>query len=90
LCIKSVFYWHQIEQVEVVDAPNSREHTLSGADSRVHPLRHFIARDRPLSCVLVFEVRPALVACDNVAKMGSLHSLPRAKKLTTFYDPHLP
>jgi hypothetical protein len=40
--------------------------------------------------VLVFEVEPALIACDNVAKMGSLHSIQRAKKLTAFYDPHLP
>jgi hypothetical protein len=40
--------------------------------------------------VLVFEVKSALIACDNVVKMGSLHSLQRAKKLTAFCDPHLP
>jgi hypothetical protein len=40
--------------------------------------------------VLVFEVKPALAACDNVMKMGSLHNLQRAKKLTTFCNPHLP
>jgi hypothetical protein len=40
--------------------------------------------------VLVFEVRPALVACDNVVKMGSPHRFQRGKKLTTFCDSHLP
>jgi hypothetical protein len=36
--------------------------------------------------VLAFEVKPALIASDNVAKMDSLHSL----QLTAFYDLHLP
>jgi hypothetical protein len=40
--------------------------------------------------VLAFEVKPALIACDNVAKMGSLHSLQRPKKTTAFCDHHLP
>jgi hypothetical protein len=40
--------------------------------------------------VLAFKVRPALIACDNVVKMGSLYSLQCAKKLTAFGDPHLP
>jgi hypothetical protein len=40
--------------------------------------------------VLVFEVKPALVADDNVVKMGSLHILHRVKKLTAFCGPHLP
>jgi hypothetical protein len=40
--------------------------------------------------MVVFEVKPALVACDNVVKMGSLHRLQRAKNFTVFCDPHLP
>jgi hypothetical protein len=39
--------------------------------------------------MLIFEVKPALIACDNTMEMGSLHSLQRAKKLTAFWDPHL-
>jgi hypothetical protein len=40
--------------------------------------------------VLVFEMKPVIIVCDNVVKMGSPHSLQRAKKLTAFGDPHLP
>jgi hypothetical protein len=61
--------------MEAVDAPNSREHKLVGADSRVHLLRLFIARDRPLWGVLVFEVKPTLIVCDNVVKMGSPYKM---------------
>jgi hypothetical protein len=39
--------------------------------------------------MLGFEVKPTLIACDDVAKKGLLHSLQRAKKLTVFCDPHL-
>jgi hypothetical protein len=35
------------------------------------------------------EIKPTLIACDNVAKMGLLHSVQRAKKFTAFRDPHL-
>jgi hypothetical protein len=48
LCIKYALSPHQIEQAEAVDAPNTREHKLSGDESRVNPLRHFAARDRLL------------------------------------------
>jgi hypothetical protein len=40
--------------------------------------------------MLIFEVKPALIACDTVVKMGSLHNVQREKKLTAFCDPHLP
>jgi hypothetical protein len=40
--------------------------------------------------MLAFEVKPTLIACDNVVKMGSLHSLQRVKKLTALCDLHLP
>jgi hypothetical protein len=40
--------------------------------------------------VLVFQIKPSLIACDNVAKMGLLHSLQRVKKLTAFCDLYLP
>jgi hypothetical protein len=40
--------------------------------------------------VLVFDVKPALIACDDVAKMGSLHSLQHTKKLTAFCHSQLP
>jgi hypothetical protein len=40
--------------------------------------------------VLAFEVKPALIACDDLAKIGSLHRLQRAKKITAFCDAHLP
>jgi hypothetical protein len=39
---------------------------------------------------LAFEVERALITCDNVVKMGSLHRLQRGKKLTAFCDPQLP
>jgi hypothetical protein len=39
--------------------------------------------------MLIFEVKPALIACDSVVKMGSLHSLQPEKKVTAFCDPHL-
>jgi hypothetical protein len=35
-------------------------------------------------------VKPALIACDNVTKMGSLHNVQHAEKLTAFCDRHLP
>jgi hypothetical protein len=41
LCIKS-------NKWKPLAPPNSREHKLSSADSRVHALRHFVARARPL------------------------------------------
>jgi hypothetical protein len=34
-------------------------------------------------------MKPALIACDNASKMGSLHSIQHAKKLTAFFDTHL-
>jgi hypothetical protein len=37
--------------------------------------------------VLVFDVKPALIACDNVAKMDSLHKVQRVKKFTASGDP---
>jgi hypothetical protein len=40
--------------------------------------------------VLVFKVKPAIIACDNVAKKDSLHRLQRPKELIAFCDPHLP
>jgi hypothetical protein len=40
--------------------------------------------------VLIFEVKPAFITCDNMAKLGSLDSLHGAKKLIAFCDPHLP
>jgi hypothetical protein len=52
--------------VEAVDTANSHEHKFNGSNSQVHPLRHFIARDRPLWGVLVFELKPALIACDVI------------------------
>jgi hypothetical protein len=76
--------------VETIDAPNSREHKFRRADRWVHPLGHFIARDQLLCGVLAFEIKPILIACDNVEKMGSLHSRQRAKELTVFCDHHLP
>jgi hypothetical protein len=39
---------------------------------------------------MVFGVKPALIAHDNVAKIGSLYSLQRAKNLAAFCDHHLP
>jgi hypothetical protein len=40
--------------------------------------------------MLIFEVKSVPIACDNVVKMGWLHRLQRAKKLTAFCDPDLP
>jgi hypothetical protein len=40
--------------------------------------------------VLVFQVKLAFIACDDVAEMCLLHGLQQAKKLAAFRDPHLP
>jgi hypothetical protein len=40
--------------------------------------------------VPVFEIKSAVIACNNVVKWVLLHSLQRTKKLTAFRDPHLP
>jgi hypothetical protein len=39
--------------------------------------------------MLVLQVKPSLVACEDVAKTDSRHSLQQAKKLAVFCDPHL-
>jgi hypothetical protein len=39
--------------------------------------------------LLVFEVKLALIACENVAAKGLLHRLQRAKKFIAFCDAHL-
>jgi hypothetical protein len=41
-----------------------------------------------LGGLLAFQVRPALIACDDVVKTDLLH--PAREELVVFYDPHPP
>jgi hypothetical protein len=39
---------------------------------------------------MVFQAKPALIACDDMVAASFLHSLRHGKKLTAFCDRHLP
>jgi hypothetical protein len=39
--------------------------------------------------VLVFQVKPVLIACDDVAKTAFLHGIQHAKNLAAFCGLHL-
>jgi hypothetical protein len=69
LCVVSVLFSHQIDDVEFIDSPNNSQREILGPDLLFHLLKDIISRYVPFRRMMKFHSEPTLVPSHKSLKL---------------------